>query len=90
MDRWTNAVPETDLASEHLPASLQEWEATLRQIEKDLPRTQPENPTFQLPEYLNTLREVLVGYARLDWEVGYVQGMNFIAAALVYHSRSSY
>jgi len=55
-----------------------------------LPRTQPEHATFQISEYIDSLREVLIGYARLDCEVGYVQGMNFIAAALVYHSRSSF
>jgi hypothetical protein len=39
---------------------------------------------------LNMLREVLVGYAHLDLEVGYVQGMNFVASAIVYHAHSSY
>ena len=29
---------------------------------------------------------MLVGYAELDPEVGYVQGMNFVAATLVYHA----
>lgn len=88
MDRWLSGIAQQDL-DEHLAPSSQEWEGTLKQIEKDLPRTQPEHSTFQIPEFINSLREVLVGYARLDWEVGYVQGMNFIAAALVYHSRSS-
>lgn len=36
------------------------------------------------------MKEVLIAYAQLDAEVGYVQGMNFVAAALVYHSRNSY
>lgn len=36
------------------------------------------------------MREVLIGYAQLDSEVGYVQGMNFVAAALVYHSYNSF
>jgi len=31
-----------------------------------------------------------VGYCKLDSEIGYVQGMNFIAASLVFHSRNSY
>ena len=33
------------------------------------------------------LKEVLVSYASADPEVGYVQGMNFVAGALVYHLR---
>lgn len=39
---------------------------------------------------LNMLNEVLIGYAEVDFEVGYVQGMNFVASALVYHSCDSY
>ena len=30
-----------------------------------------------------------MSYARFDREVGYVQGMNFIAATLVYHASSA-
>lgn len=41
-----------------------------------------------MQEYQDSLREVLLGYARIDPEVGYVQGMNFIAAGLVYHAKS--
>jgi len=62
----------------------------VRQVEKDLPRTQPYHQTFQMQEYQDSLREVLLGYARIDPEVGYVQGMNFIAAGLVYHARSGF
>lgn len=39
---------------------------------------------------LKMLKEVLIGYAELDYEVGYVQGMNFVASALVYHSCDAY
>ena len=39
---------------------------------------------------IEMLKDVLLGYAELDHEVGYVQGMNFVAAALVYHSHNSY
>jgi hypothetical protein len=33
---------------------------------------------------MKMLKEVLTEYARMDEEVGYVQGMNFVGAALVY------
>jgi hypothetical protein len=62
----------------------------LKQIDKDMPRTQPEHPTFQSPNYIAAMREVLVEYCRMDGEVGYVQGMNFIAACIVYHARNTY
>jgi hypothetical protein len=62
----------------------------IKQIERDLPRTQPDHPTFNNPEMLNMLNEVLTGYAVVDHEVSYVQGMNFVASALVYHACDSY
>ena len=62
----------------------------MKQIERDLPRTQPDHPAFQTPKLKDMMKEVLVAYAQLDSEVGYVQGMNFVAAVLVYHSRTSY
>lgn len=33
---------------------------------------------------------MLLGYCRLDWQVGYVQGMNIVASVVVYHSTGSY
>lgn len=39
---------------------------------------------------LEMLNEVLIGYASVDYEVGYVQGMNFVASSLVYHSCNTY
>ena len=62
----------------------------VKQIERDLPRTQPDHPTFNSPQILEILDEVLIGYASVDYEVGYVQGMNFVASALVYHSCNTY
>ena len=32
------------------------------------------------------LKQVLEEYAHIDEEVGYVQGMNFVAATLIYHT----
>lgn len=62
----------------------------IKQIERDLPRTQPDNPTFKNSEMLNMLNQVLIGYAAIDYEVSYVQGMNFVASTLVYHSCDAY
>ena len=63
-------------------------EANIKQIERDLHRTQPDHPAFQSKQMIEMLKEVLIGYAQIDEEVGYVQGMNFIAAALVYHCQN--
>ena len=35
---------------------------------------------------LQMLKQILIGYAEIDEKVGYVQGMNFVAAALLYHT----
>ena len=32
------------------------------------------------------LRRVLVAFSKYDLEIGYVQGMNFVVAALLYHA----
>jgi hypothetical protein len=90
IDNWINLIADQEFQGADAAMGASEWDATLRQIEKDLPRTQPEHRTFRLPEYVGSLKEVLVCYAKHDAEVGYVQGMNFIAAALVYHSPSSF
>lgn len=90
MDKWINFIGESELRYPEVSMNASEWEGTIRQIDKDLPRTQPDNTTFQNPEYQATLKEVLICYAKLDREVGYVQGMNFIAAALVYHARNAF
>ena len=57
-----------------------------QQIEKDLARTFPNCPTFSSnPEFRNKLRNILIAYSIYDHEVGYVQGMNVVAAVLLYH-----
>jgi hypothetical protein len=33
---------------------------------------------------------VLIGHCKIDWETGYVQGMNVVASVIVYHSTGSY
>lgn len=55
-------------------------------IENDLKRTFPNDKFFQSSEAKKTLFNVLKAYNLYDNKWGYVQGMNFIAASLVYHS----
>lgn len=56
------------------------------QINKDIDRTYGTNPTFcRNQRFRDWLREVLLCYSVYDQEVGYVQGMNLIAANLLYH-----
>lgn len=55
------------------------WE---RLIRVDAPRTFPDQPAFDAV-YRRSLRRVLQAYANLNPDVGYCQGMNFIAGLLL-------
>ncbi|CAI2359654.1 unnamed protein product [Moneuplotes crassus] len=56
------------------------------QIEKDIERTLVDDKFFgKGKDGQNTLRELLNILARKDTTIGYVQGMNFLAAAFLYH-----
>ncbi|XP_076889391.1 uncharacterized protein LOC143540133 [Bidens hawaiensis] len=57
-------------------------EKTKKQIEKDLPRTFPGHPALN-EEGRNSLRRLLIAYARHNPDVGYCQAMNFFAAMLL-------
>ncbi|CAI9772600.1 unnamed protein product [Fraxinus pennsylvanica] len=54
-----------------------------KQIDHDLPRTFPGHPWLDTPEGHATLRRVLVGYSFRDSDVGYCQGLNYVAALLL-------
>ncbi|XP_058070763.1 uncharacterized protein LOC131219565 [Magnolia sinica] len=54
-----------------------------RQIDHDLPRTFPGHPWLDTPEGHASLRRVLVGYSFRDSDVGYCQGLNYVAALLL-------
>ncbi|KAI8011606.1 TBC1 domain family member 2A [Camellia lanceoleosa] len=56
--------------------------ATL-QIDHDLPRTFPGHPWLDTPEGHAALRRVLVVYSFRDSDVGYCQGLNYVAALLL-------
>jgi hypothetical protein len=58
----------------------------IKQIEKDIPRTQINNKFLSSSINKQRLREVLRNYAKIDPDVGYVQGMNIIASIIIYHS----
>ncbi|GFP84871.1 tbc1 domain family member 2a [Phtheirospermum japonicum] len=54
-----------------------------KQIDHDLPRTFPGHPWLDTPEGHAALRRVLVGYSFRDSDVGYCQGLNYVAAMLL-------
>ncbi|KAL6975646.1 hypothetical protein U1Q18_024441 [Sarracenia purpurea var. burkii] len=54
-----------------------------RQIDHDLPRTFPGHPWLDTPYGHATLRRVLVAYSFRDSDVGYCQGLNYVAALLL-------
>lgn len=72
-----------------------------KQIEKDIPRTYPSSLLFQSKEGQNMLYNVLSAFSNYDKEISkyncnylikisslikeYVQGMNFIVGAFLYH-----
>ncbi|KAF3782659.1 TBC1 domain family member 2A, partial [Nymphaea thermarum] len=49
----------------------------------DLPRTFPCHPWLDTPDGHASLRRVLVGYSFRDSDVGYCQGLNYVAAFLL-------
>lgn len=56
------------------------------QIEKDVDRTFQSHPYFVEKETQEALKRVLNAYAHYEPMIGYVQGMSFIAASLLYHA----
>lgn len=53
------------------------------EISKDIERTFPYHPYYQIPEHVNKLERVLVAYANRNPSIGYCQSMNFITALLL-------
>lgn len=64
----------------------EKFEEQLIQIEKDIVRTIPSDPYFGEgkpgQEYLRTLLKII---SLKYFDIGYVQGMNFIVVSLLYH-----
>ena len=56
------------------------------QIKRDLNRTYPNSKYFsEGGQGQKSMENVLIAFSKYDTQVGYVQGMNFLAGALVYH-----
>jgi len=60
---------------------------SLVQIDKDIPRTEISRFRLDRSTFSQQLRDVLIKYAALRPQIGYVQGMNIIAAAILTHTR---
>ncbi|KAK6142316.1 hypothetical protein DH2020_022664 [Rehmannia glutinosa] len=58
-------------------------ERSMGTIMQDLPRTFPGHPWLDTPEGHAALRRVLVAYSFRDSDVGYCQGLNYVAALLL-------
>lgn len=59
--------------------------SNLQQINIDLGRTYPDEDYFS-EEGRDALQRVLIAYSKYDPGVGYVQGMNFVAGAILWHT----
>lgn len=64
---------------DNLSGAARKWK---RQIEKDIPRTFPGHPALD-ENGRNSLRRLLLAYARHNPSVGYCQAMNFFAGLLL-------
>jgi hypothetical protein len=67
------------------PMDIAEYQSSLRQIELDLSRTYPDEDYFNSSTGEDSLRRVLSVYCKYDPNLGYVQGMNYIVGALLWH-----
>ena len=55
------------------------------EIKKDLTRTFPDNILFKYGnEYYNKLYHILTAYSNFNKNIGYVQGLNFLSAHIIY------
>ena len=55
------------------------------EIKKDLTRTFPDNSLFKYGNiYYNKLYHILTGFSNFNKDIGYAQGLNFLAAHIIY------
>lgn len=60
---------------------------SIRQIDLDIGRTYPDVPYYSSGNPGNrALQRVLTAFIKYDITLGYVQGMNFIVGALLWHT----
>lgn len=57
----------------------------IEDIELDLERTFIETEYFNRAENKQAIKRMLLAFSNYDKQLGYVQGMNFIAGVLLYH-----
>ena len=58
----------------------------INQIEIDLTRTFPDIPYFTTGNGVNAMRRVLRAFVKYHYQLGYVQGMNYIVCSLLWHA----
>ena len=58
----------------------------VEQIEIDLVRTYPDIEYFTTGHGVNAMRRVLCAFVKYHYQLGYVQGMNYIVCALLWHA----
>ncbi|KAL0970456.1 hypothetical protein UPYG_G00242230 [Umbra pygmaea] len=85
-EKWKNmpSVPPIESQTEDAGSSLADREASLELIKLDISRTFPHLCIFQQGgPYYDVLHSILGAYTCYRPDVGYVQGMSFIAAVLI-------
>jgi hypothetical protein len=94
-DIWAFVSQSNRLAAQFSGAVYKKLKAQIdpaydSRIDKDLHRTFPDHPMFDSPKKYgqNALRNILRAYAAYDPDVGYCQGMGFIAAMFLLHMRN--
>ncbi|KAL6763534.1 TBC-domain-containing protein [Haematococcus lacustris] len=87
---WSEVSGANAMRSDHpsnyfrrLSTSSQASEASIRQIDLDLPRTYPEHQWLCSVTGQASLCSVLLAYSIHNPQVGYCQGLNFVAAMLL-------
>ena len=68
------------------PLETDQFADSIKQIDLDLARTYPDEPYFSKGSGQIALRRCLLAFSKYDMKLGYVQGMNFIMASLLWHS----
>ncbi|OMJ91078.1 hypothetical protein SteCoe_6438 [Stentor coeruleus] len=58
----------------------------IEQIEIDLTRTFPDIEYFTTGQGVDSMRRVLKAFVKYHYQLGYVQGMNYIVCALLWHA----
>lgn len=71
---------------QHITIESETYKKYLEQIEIDLTRTYPDIEYFTIGLGVEALRRVLKTFVTYHYQMGYVQGMNYIVCALLWHA----